>query len=63
MKLTKDKEYWLQGVRLVCPHLRGYGSDWVALEKDPCPTCESPCHNAGRSFEYPDRLIIVKGFK
>ena len=68
----KNTERWERADRLRCPYLRqeenpdGYMKNepptfWLALNKDPCPTCkESSCHNCGSKFDEPKRLIILK---
>ncbi len=47
---------------LACPNLRGYADGWIALERDPCPTCNYPdgCRNKGQPFHSTKQLIIVK---
>jgi len=61
VKITNKRYCWLNGERLVCPHLRGFNTCWIALNKDPCPNCDNiACHNQGKKFGEPDRLIIVK---
>ena len=61
VKITNKRYYWLNGEKLVCPHLRGFNFYWVALNKDPCPDCKNIfCHNQGIDFDRSDKLIIVK---
>ena len=37
---------------------------WLAVDHDPCPGCTeshvSSCHNKGKAFDKPRRLLIVK---
>ena len=59
--ITNKKSLWENANPLACHHLRCVERDWVALEKDPCPTCENTaCHNQGRPFDQPNRLTIVQ---
>jgi len=59
--ITTKRHYWLNGEKLVCPHLRSWNSYWVALNRDPCPDCEmTGCHRKGLGFDEIDKLIIVK---
>ena len=63
---------WERATKLACPYLRtednpfNYRKDespsfWLALKKDPCPTCDnSSCHNYKHKFDEPKRLIIIK---
>ncbi|OYT57451.1 MAG: hypothetical protein B6U76_00985 [Desulfurococcales archaeon ex4484_217_2] len=65
VEFTDDISVWEEADRLACPLLRWndkFGK-WVALGEDPCPTkkCKwETCHNYGRPFHDPKRLIIVK---
>jgi hypothetical protein len=71
-KVEIQKQYPLfdNADRLACPHLRtiedwvdnDWLKNWIAKEKDPCPTCEnSACHNYKKRFDLPNRLTIEKG--
>ena len=62
---------WNKSEKLVCPHLRinevysksdcDLSRDWIAKDKDPCPLCNrSNCHNHGKPFHAPLRLIVEK---
>jgi hypothetical protein len=64
---------WEKAEKLACRNLRAidvyikkeadYRTDWITKEIDPCPTCDTmnPCHNKGKSFDEPHRLVIEKG--
>ena len=66
---------WERATVLRCPHLRSEEnpidyrknqppSFWLALDRDPCPTCKNgSCCNHGSKFDEPKRLIILKGEK
>lgn len=73
-KLTKNLSVswidWDKLDKLVCPHLRHLkiqgdnycrSGIWVALEKDPCPTCQhAGCHNRGLPHRNKNQLVILK---
>ena len=54
---------WKRAEELKCPHLRceRIPFRWLARLKDPCPSCKYfGCHNKGKEFDEPERLIILK---
>jgi len=64
MKILSMKD-WEEGTILACPKLRTHamsGWCWMALDYEPCPTKECKmygCHNYGRAFDQPKRLVII----
>jgi len=67
-----NTERWERATKLACPCLRqeenpvGYREGepttlWLAIGRDPCPSCKnSSCFNCGSKFDEPKRLIILK---
>jgi len=65
VEVSNDKRLWDEASKLICPMLRWHDKlgKWVALNEDPCPTrkCNfTTCHNYGKPFHDPKRLIIIK---
>ena len=58
-------DLWEKSAKLLCPCLRfnHFLKKWVAIGHDPCPTrkCRfKTCHNYGKPFDMPDKLIILE---
>ena len=65
VEYTDDVKVWKEANLLECPLLRFNMllNKWVALDEDPCPTKKCgmrECHNYGKPFHKPNRLIIVR---
>jgi len=65
VEYSDDISLWEEANLLECPLLRFNMllNKWVALDEDPCPTMKCgmrECHNYGKPFHEPNRLIIVR---